>query len=178
MKRIARRLDLNVWVAGFTLVELLVVIAIIGTLGAIVIAGVNSARVLARDVKRIAELRQIQKALELYYADYAAYPNTQAYVSRDQDVSWTTVLQPALAPYISPLPSERYYGHYLYSAKNNAQKYGLMANVEHSSNYDLVNNDGGYFNANESYYELGSAPAECASVGKDWWASGIYGSCP
>ncbi|NUQ57149.1 MAG: type II secretion system protein [Candidatus Paceibacter sp.] len=54
---------------GFTLIELLVVIAIIGILSSVVLASLNSARVKARDVKRIADLKQIRTALDMYYND-------------------------------------------------------------------------------------------------------------
>jgi len=52
---------------GFTLVELLVVIAIIGILASVVLVSLNSARSKARDAKRIADVHQIQLALENYY---------------------------------------------------------------------------------------------------------------
>lgn len=59
---------------GFTLIELLVVIAIIGLLASIVAVSVNSARRKARDVKRIADLKTISTALEMYYDQYGTYP--------------------------------------------------------------------------------------------------------
>jgi general secretion pathway protein G len=59
---------------GFTLVELLVVIAIIGILAAIGITALSTARVKARDAKRIADLKQIQAALELYFNEKGNYP--------------------------------------------------------------------------------------------------------
>ena len=52
---------------GFTLIELLVVIAIIGILASIVLASLDSARKKGRDARRIADVKQIQLALELYY---------------------------------------------------------------------------------------------------------------
>ncbi len=52
---------------GFTLIELLVVISIIGVLASIVLASLNSARVKARDARRIADLDQIKTALNFYY---------------------------------------------------------------------------------------------------------------
>ena len=52
---------------GFTLIELLVVIAIIGILASIVLASLSSARLKGRDARRIADLKQIQLALELYF---------------------------------------------------------------------------------------------------------------
>ena len=59
---------------GFTLIELLIVIAIIGILSSIVLVSLNSARGKARDAKRVSELKQIQKAIEMYYNDYGYYP--------------------------------------------------------------------------------------------------------
>jgi len=59
---------------GFTLIELLVTIAIIGLLAAIVFVSLNNARAKARDTKRMADLKQIANALELYYDKYGFYP--------------------------------------------------------------------------------------------------------
>jgi len=61
---------------GFTLIELLVVIAIIGLLATLSILALNQARARARDAKRIADVRQMQTALELYYNEVGDYPAT------------------------------------------------------------------------------------------------------
>ena len=62
---------------GFTLIELLVVIAIIGILASVVLASLNSARKKSRDARRLADIKQIQVALELYFdANNGAYPTT------------------------------------------------------------------------------------------------------
>ncbi|MHB8904373.1 MAG: type II secretion system protein [Patescibacteria group bacterium] len=61
---------------GFTLIELLVVIAIIGLLSTLSILALNTARARARDVKRVADVKQIQTALEMYYNEFGQYPAT------------------------------------------------------------------------------------------------------
>lgn len=63
---------------GFTLVELLVVIAIIGLLASVTLASLESARTKARDTKRLADLRQITIALNLFYDDNGRYPTEGA----------------------------------------------------------------------------------------------------
>ncbi|MCX6813628.1 MAG: prepilin-type N-terminal cleavage/methylation domain-containing protein, partial [Candidatus Azambacteria bacterium] len=49
---------------GFTLLELLVVISIIGLLASILVVNLTSARRRARDVKRVADVRNLQIAVE------------------------------------------------------------------------------------------------------------------
>lgn len=63
---------------GFTLIELLVVIAIIGLLASVVLLALNSARARSRDAKRLADVRQMSSAIELYVNDFGTYPSTLA----------------------------------------------------------------------------------------------------
>ncbi|MFA6525242.1 MAG: type II secretion system protein, partial [Patescibacteria group bacterium] len=63
---------------GFTLIELLVVIAIIGLLATIAVVALNSARTSSRDAKRIADIRQVQTGLELYFNSATKYPDCTA----------------------------------------------------------------------------------------------------
>lgn len=78
---------------GFTLIELLVVIGIIGVISSVVLSNMNSSRGKARDGKRIADLRQIQLALESYAAaNGGKYPAA-------------TTLTTDLAPYLPAFPT-------------------------------------------------------------------------
>lgn len=60
---------------GFTLIELLVVIGIIGVLASMVTASLTSARRKSRDLRRIADVKQLQLALELYFSGHNEYPD-------------------------------------------------------------------------------------------------------
>ncbi|MDD4412254.1 MAG: type II secretion system protein [Patescibacteria group bacterium] len=63
---------------GFTLIELLVVIVIVGILATLTTVALSTARVKARDAKRISDIKQMQTALELYYNEENTYPPTSA----------------------------------------------------------------------------------------------------
>jgi general secretion pathway protein G len=59
---------------GFTLIELLVVIAIIGLLASIIIVSLDQAQTKSRDARRVADIREIQNALEEYAATCGSFP--------------------------------------------------------------------------------------------------------
>lgn len=63
---------------GFTLIELLVVIAIIGLLATLSVVALNTARVKARDARRVADIKQIQTAVEMFYDTNSSYPTSTA----------------------------------------------------------------------------------------------------
>jgi prepilin-type N-terminal cleavage/methylation domain-containing protein len=123
---------------GFTLIELLVVIAIIGILSSVVLASLNSARQKSRDSRRVADVKQIQNALELYYDASSTYPAALS----------------SLAPtYISAVPTDpQTQSAYSYASLTSASaactpsgstkcpSYVLMAGLEDSGN-PALNND-------------------------------------
>lgn len=59
---------------GFTLIELLVVISIIAMISAIAVYAYNEARIRARNSKRVADVAQIGKGLEIFYNQCSSYP--------------------------------------------------------------------------------------------------------
>ncbi|MBP6868685.1 MAG: prepilin-type N-terminal cleavage/methylation domain-containing protein [Candidatus Pacebacteria bacterium] len=63
---------------GFTLVELLIVIAIIGILSSVVLSSLNTARLKARDARRVADFKSVSLAMELYKDSFGAYPGSNA----------------------------------------------------------------------------------------------------
>jgi prepilin-type N-terminal cleavage/methylation domain-containing protein len=89
--------------SGFTLIELLVVIAIIGLLSSVVLSSLNTARAKARDAQRIASLKQMNLALQMYYDANGSYPN---YFGSSGNPLWSEggTLALALKPYLSKLP--------------------------------------------------------------------------
>jgi len=60
---------------AFTLIELLVVVSIIGLLASFAFVALNGSRKKARDAKRLADMRQIQTALQMYYDRHGVYPS-------------------------------------------------------------------------------------------------------
>lgn len=60
---------------AFTLIELMVVMAILGVLVTIAIVSFRSSQARGRDAKRKSDLKQMSSALELFYSDYARYPD-------------------------------------------------------------------------------------------------------
>lgn len=169
---------------GFTLIELLIVIAILGLISSIVIASANTSRTKTRDAKRIEDMKNIRTALEMYYDKYNYYPTKHSSIGPEDGNSgwskdeWTfDSLEENLEPYIAPLPKEETFGHYFYNSVNSGAIYGLGCSMESPDNFNLVNNDGGYYNNDNHYYETGEAPTICNNAGKDWFYSAEL-NCP
>lgn len=88
---------------GFTLIELLVVIAIIGILASVVLASLNSARAKSREAQRMAHVKSMKAALQLYFTDNGVYPS----VGTDGLGYGVSALATPLVPtYIAEIPAD------------------------------------------------------------------------
>jgi len=96
---------------AFTLIELLVVIAIIGSLSALFLPNFMAARERARDSQRKSDLKQIQKALEMYRQDQTTsqYPSTDTFLA-NPGYCWTSGGTGATCPagniYMNKIPGD------------------------------------------------------------------------
>lgn len=73
---------------GFTIVELLVVIVVIGILAAIVIVAYNGVTAKAQYATERQDMSEIRKALEMYYTDNGAYPDSQNCVNTSGEYNY------------------------------------------------------------------------------------------
>lgn len=60
--------------ASFTVVEMLVIISIVSLLSSIAFTGLQEARAMARDARRMTLLNDLRLSLEQYYDEYGFYP--------------------------------------------------------------------------------------------------------
>ena len=117
---------------GFTLIKLLVVITVIGLLSAMVLVGLSGVRAQGRDTRRVADLRNTQNALEIYFNKENAYPTQADWVSLETelvsaDIGVKRIPRDPLSP--------RY--TYEYSASADRLHYVLKATLEGADNSAL-----------------------------------------
>jgi prepilin-type N-terminal cleavage/methylation domain-containing protein len=109
---------------GFTLIELLVVIAIIGILATIAVVSLQQARQSARDVKRVADVKQMQTALELYFNYWQLYPSDV--LAGGSIASGTDVIFMQVVPTgPSPADGECDSSDYIYSEVDSGARYSI-----------------------------------------------------
>ena len=130
---------------GFTLIELLVVISIIGLLATIVMVSLNNARIKARDVKRLADMKNLVTALNLYYDKNGFYPT-----NTDNDCSgWDTGFYGSGDTFINPLQTD-----------------GFVSKTPGDPTY--TSQCGGY-----RYYRYGAGSAGCDSAKGNYFVLGV-----
>ena len=93
---------------GFTLYELVVVAGVILLLTSIVLSRLDISRAKGRDTQKVAELKTLQTALELYQLEAGGYPQQPSSgpaKNGDSDTSMSSTLQKiVVAGYLSAIP--------------------------------------------------------------------------
>lgn len=92
---------------GFTLIELLIVVLIIATLTGVAIGVLNTRSIKgkARDAQRTSDIKKIQAALELYFAQNRVYPSFPG--PQWNDITGSDNVSTALSPsYINKVPTD------------------------------------------------------------------------
>lgn len=120
---------------GFTLIELLVVVAIIGILAAMVLAGIQTGRNKAIDVRYKEELKQYATALEMYYNKYGHYPQIDPACDQGSwGYSWCTNFIDGLEEFMGPLRLNTLDDFMMYSSRgyvDNNRSYKLLVARTH-----------------------------------------------
>lgn len=116
---------------GFTLIELLVVIAIIGILASVVLASLNSARRKSRDARRLADIKQIQVALEMAFDGEGTYP-VGAFAAMETALELTTCAGTSAC--MTSVPADPLATQAYEYANIGATNYVLKATLEDISN--------------------------------------------
>lgn len=111
--------------AGFTLVELLIVIAIISILISLAAASFLRAQRQGRDSQRKSDLEKVANALEQYYGDNNAYPETEVVTGNGRincgtgGIDWGLTLTCGGVTYLNELPEDPISTQdYYYEARN------------------------------------------------------------
>jgi prepilin-type N-terminal cleavage/methylation domain-containing protein len=89
---------------GFTLIEMIIAVVIIGILAGITITVINIPlqQRRSRDARRIADLKMVQSALELYFSDKRSYPGGK-FFNRVSDVLNADLV---VSGYVNELPKD------------------------------------------------------------------------
>jgi prepilin-type N-terminal cleavage/methylation domain-containing protein len=109
---------------GFTLIELLISVSVIALLSGITFTVINpqGLRSKSRDKQRIADLKRVQAALEMYHADNRRYPLQGSFGS----------LPSSLSNYVDPIPSDPGSSSYRYKSGAGGSTYCLRAIMENN----------------------------------------------
>jgi len=122
---------------GFTLVELLIAVSLIAVLSGIILGvlDIPGTRKKTRDSQRIADLRKVQVALELYFSDVSRYPNPSPVCTGD---GWCSIsnLGVLVSDYIDVIPSDPSTNTYSYRTNAAGSIYALAAIMEVTSSND------------------------------------------
>jgi type II secretion system protein G len=116
---------------GFTIIEILIVLAIIGIMFAIVTTYLTAAKQRGRDAVRIANVKELQQAIEIYFSNCYQFPATLEALMNDCGGSSNS------RPILNSIPKDplgRDYGYYTTSNRSNMpMAYHVCAELELST---------------------------------------------
>ncbi|MEK7505559.1 MAG: prepilin-type N-terminal cleavage/methylation domain-containing protein [Patescibacteria group bacterium] len=117
---------------GFTLIEILVVLAIVGLILASTMVVYSGVLTKNRDVRRLSDVREIQKSLALYFIDTRIYPISATPVALTGSDPVSVAIQNSGA--ISRIPSDPSPSYaYTYQSSTNGGNYTITFCLEGSS---------------------------------------------
>lgn len=87
---------------AFTLIEIIVVVALLGLIASAILASLTDAQREARDKRRIADLKSIEQALQLYYSENNAYPTESS--GANGNMSTNAVFKTLMQKHIAGTP--------------------------------------------------------------------------
>ena len=176
---------------GFTLIELLVVISIISLLATLAVTSLKNAREKARDTKRLADIRQLQLALDLYYDKYNTFPVSGNCGATSPNGGWCNSIQslsggywvrngssnlneflgkdpvdpkPASSPNWAPTGGGTYF-YYGAGYGGSGQWYMIIFGLENTSN-DIQNKDG-VTACDSTYFHYGNGSNGIVTLGRN-----------
>lgn len=115
---------------GFTLIEILIVVAIIAILASVVIVGLGPVQKKGRDARKVADLKEVQTGLELYYSKNGNYPDTGI---SSWDNLKTTLIGAGISVNSIPVPPSG--GSYCYASDGTT--YVIATKLEDTENIAL-----------------------------------------
>ena len=112
-------------VCGFTILELMMSIAIIAILTSVILVTISGIKERGRDVRRLSDVNEIQKALNLYFSSHNVFPVFPVEVKLTGEDAFSELLKNegfiSKAP-TDPMPS---YGAYTYQSNTGGTNYFL-----------------------------------------------------
>lgn len=130
---------------AFTLLELMIVIAILGVLASLISGNFLTSLTKGRDARRKADLENVAQALELYYEDKRAYPESLDF---GQPLCETEDCVNGERVYMQELPTDPKNSNNYFYQSDDGTSYNLFACIENANDQGKNVAQGGYPNTN------------------------------
>lgn len=134
----------GLWTALAIIGVIIAIIVLVG--GLFVWPALNSARAKSRDAKRIADVRQLSSALELYLNDHQTYPNQLSELTKSSSLAPAVMGEVPIAP--EPADGTC-------TKAQNSYQYKLIDSTRYELTFCLGSSTGGYFAGMHTVTEYG-----------------------